>query len=236
MRAVEERKSAEHDQARARIEDSMKIIESTQSETQAAKESLNVVLLSMEERAAGIAKIQEEEKREIEQRSTYTDEKSGAVRHFKLNASTLETIHKATAERLAAFDMKFNEEESRRLEQMWKAAAARSQKMFERLYLEPMKQNLYVWEQESQWQDKIDDQGRSAAIAAVDQRKNLQLAQLESVDARTLQDKVALENAKTAIEVQAMKDRTKIELEEIDARTERQVDEARKAAMAQGIF
>jgi hypothetical protein len=149
MRAVEERKSAEHDQARARIEDSMKIIESTQSETQAAKESLNVVLLSMEERAAGIAKIQEEEKREIEQRSTYTDEKSGAVRHFKLNASTLETIHKATAERLAAFDMKFNEEESRRLEQMWKAAAARSQKMFERLYLEPMKQNLYVWEQES---------------------------------------------------------------------------------------
>jgi hypothetical protein len=166
MRAVEERKSAEHDQARARIEDSMKIIESTQSETQAAKESLNVVLLSMEERAAGIAKIQEEEKREIEQRSTYTDEKSGAVRHFKLNASTLETIHKATAERLAAFDMKFNEEESRRLEQMWKAAAARSQKMFERLYLEPMKQNLYVWEQESQWQDKIDDQGRSAAIAA----------------------------------------------------------------------
>src|ERR1035438_3849550 len=120
--------------------------------------------------------------------------------------------------------MKFNEEESRRLEQMWKAAAARSQKMFERLYLEPMKQNLYVWEQESQWQDKIDDQGRSAAIAAIDQRKNLQLAQLESVDARTLQDKVALENAKTAIEVQAMKDRTKIELEEIDARTERQVD------------
>ena len=38
MRAIEERKSAEHDQARARIEDSMKIIESTQSETQAAKE------------------------------------------------------------------------------------------------------------------------------------------------------------------------------------------------------
>ena len=50
LRAVEERKSAEHDQARARIEDSMKIIETTQSETQAAKESLNVVLLSMQER------------------------------------------------------------------------------------------------------------------------------------------------------------------------------------------
>jgi len=56
------------------------------------------------------------------------------------------------------------------------------------------------------------------------------------VDARTLQDKVALENAKTAIEVQAMKERTKIELEEIDVQTERQVDDAKKAAMAQGIF
>jgi hypothetical protein len=79
MRAVEERKSAEHDQARARIEDSMKIIESTHSETAAARESLNVVLLSMQERQAGIDKIMEEEKREIELRSTYTDEKSGAV-------------------------------------------------------------------------------------------------------------------------------------------------------------
>jgi hypothetical protein len=65
LRAVEERRSAEHDQARSRIEDSMKIIETTQSETQAAKESLNVVLLSLEEHAAGIAKIQEEEKREV---------------------------------------------------------------------------------------------------------------------------------------------------------------------------
>ena len=236
LRAVEERKSAEHDQARARIEDSMKLIETTQSETQAAKESLNVVLLSLEEHAAGIAKIQEEEKREVEQRSTYTDEKSGAVRHFQLNASTLETIHKATTEKLAAFDMKFNEEEARRLEQMLKAGAARSHRLFELMYVEPMRQTLYVWEQESEWQDKINDQGRTAGIAAVDQRKNLQLAQLDTVDARTLQDKVALENAKTAIEVQAMKDRTKIELEEIDVQTERQVDEAKKAAMAQGIF
>ena len=57
MRAVEERKSAERDQARARIEDSMKIIESTHSETEAARESLNAVLLSMQEHQAGIEKI-----------------------------------------------------------------------------------------------------------------------------------------------------------------------------------
>jgi hypothetical protein len=47
---------AERDQARARIEDSIKIIESTHSETEAAWESLNVVLLSIEERQAGICR------------------------------------------------------------------------------------------------------------------------------------------------------------------------------------
>ena len=41
----------------------MKIIESTQFETQAAKEALNIALLSAQERAAGIEKIKEEEKR-----------------------------------------------------------------------------------------------------------------------------------------------------------------------------
>lgn len=235
-RALDERRSAEQEQARARIEDSMRIIQTTQSETQAARESLSVALLSIEARAAGIERIREEEKAEIAQRSTYVDEKSGALRHFTLNASTLETIHKATAAKLAAFDLKFNEEESRRVESMWKALAERSHQMVETLYIEPMKRRLYVAEQQSQWNDKIEDQGRSAALAAIDQRQSLQLAQLDTVTARTLQDKVALENAKTEIEVQAMKERTKIELAEIDVRTERQVDEARKAAMAQGIF
>jgi hypothetical protein len=236
MRAVEERKAAEHEMARARIEDSMRIIETTQSETEAAKESLNVVLLSMEQHAAGIAKIREEEKREIEQLSTRVDEKSGVVRHIALSAATLEAIHKATAEKIAAFDMQFNEEESRRIQAMLTAAAERSRKLFEQLYIEPMKQQLYVWEQGREWQDKIDDQTRSARLAAVDQRKDLELARLEAVDAVTIQDKIRLEQAKTAIEVQAIKERAAIEMEQIDAQTERQVDEARKAAMAQGIF
>jgi hypothetical protein len=236
MRAVEDRKGAEHDMARARIEDSMKIIEATSSETEAAKESLNVVLLSMQERTAGVAKIREEEKREIERMATRVDEKSGVVQQVALSAAALERIHTGTAEKIAAFDMRFNEEEARRTDAMMKALASRSQKRFEEWFIKPFQQQLYVWQQTGEWQDKIEDQGRSAAISAVEQRKNLQLAQLESVDARTLQDKVALENAKTAIEIQAMKERTRIELEEIDARTERQVDEAKKAAMAQGIF
>ena len=235
-RAVEERKSAEHEMARARVEDSMRIIESTHSETEAAKESLNVVLSLMEEHAAGIAKIREEEKREIEQLSTRVDEKSGVVRHIGLSAATLENIHQATAETIAAFDMRFNEEESRRVQAMLKAGAERSRTLFEQLYIEPMKQQLYVWQQKQDVQDRIDDQTRTARLQAVDQRKNLELAQLDAVDAVTIQDKIRLEQAKTAIEVQALRDRAKIEMEQIDAQTDRQVDEARKAAMAQGIF
>ncbi len=50
LRAVEERKSAEHDIVRARIEDSMKSIEATQSEATVAQEWLNVERLSMQER------------------------------------------------------------------------------------------------------------------------------------------------------------------------------------------
>jgi hypothetical protein len=236
MRAVEERKSAEHDMARARIEDSMRIIESTQSETEAARQSLNVLMLSRQEYEAGIEKIREEEKREIEQRSTYTDNKSGAVRHFKLSQPALEAIHKATAEKIAAFDLRFNEEESRRIEAMWKAMAARQRQMFERFVVEPMKQQLYVWEQTAQWQEKIDDQGRSARLAAVEQRKDLELAQLESFDAMTLQDKMRVEQLKTEIEVRAMKERARIQIEMLDAQTERDVAAARRAAMAQGIF
>jgi hypothetical protein len=236
LRAVEERKSAEHDMARSRIEDSMKIIEATQSETEAARESLDVVLLSMQERKAGREKILQEEARELARLSTRVDEKTGVIQHVTLNQSTLETLHKSTAEKLAAFDMRFNEEEDRRIQAMLKASAARSQKLFEQLYVEPMKQQLYVWEQKQDWQEKIDDQTRAARIAAVDQRKDLELARLDAVDAVTIQDKIRLEQTKTAIEVQALQERARIEMEQIDARTERQVAEARKAAMAQGIF
>ena len=236
LRAVEQRKSAEVEMTRSRIEDSLKIIAATSSETEAAKESLNVVLLSRQEYAAGVEKIRQEEKREIEQRSSYTDEKTGVVRHFQLSQSALESIHKATAERIAAFDMRFNEEESRRIEAMLKAAAARSRRLFDQLFVDPMKQQLYLFEQTSAWQEKIADQARAAGLAAVDQCRDIELAQLDAVNARTLADKVALENAKTAIEVRAIRERARIEMEQIDAETERQVAEARKSAMAQGIF
>ena len=235
MRAIEERKSAEHDMARARIEDSLKIIQATSSEAIAARESMNVARLSLEERRAGIEKIRNEETREIAQRSTIVDEK-GAVRHFQLEATTLDTIHKATAEKIAAFDMKFNEEEARRVEIMWKALAERTRKLIDKNFFEPMRQDLYVLQQQQEWQDRIDAQARDASKQAVEQRKDLELARLDTVDAVTIQDKLRLEQMKTAIEVQAIKDRTKIELDEITVRTEHQVDEARKAAMAQGIF
>jgi hypothetical protein len=110
---------------------------------------------------------------------------SGAVRLFS-SAHPSSAIHKATAEKLAAFDMKFNEEESRRVESIVKAAADRSKKLWD--------QQMYEREQKAQWEGGtgIDDQRRDVAIAAIEYRKKAELAQLASVDAKTIQAKVAL--------------------------------------------
>ncbi|MCX6620213.1 MAG: hypothetical protein NTY38_03890, partial [Acidobacteria bacterium] len=236
MRAVEERKNAEREQARARIDDSMKIIQATQSETAAARESLNVTLLSIEERAAGLAKIREEEKREIVARSTYVDEKSGAVQHFQLKPETLERIHAATRERIAAFEMKFNEEEARRIEEIWKAMGARQQRMFEQFVLKPIQQDLEIWSQSFELDERRKDAQLGIEKSAVAQRQELALAQLEAVDAVTLRDKVIVEQMKTAIEVDAIRHRTAIELAEIDRRTEADIRAAERAMLAKGIF
>jgi hypothetical protein len=236
MRSLEERKNAEREVARQQIDDSMKVIEATQSEATAAKEALNVLLLSQQEYAAGIARIRQEEKKEIEARSTYVDEKSGAIQRFTLRPEVLARIHQATAERIAAFELKFNEEQSRRVEQMWKALAARRERFFEQYVLEPMRQDLEIWQQAFDLDERRKDQQLVIEKAAVDQRKDLALAQLEAVDAVTLRDKIGLEAAKTQIEVEAIRQRTEIELREIDRRTEHDIREAERAAYAKGIF
>ena len=236
LRAVEERKDVEREQARARIEDSMKIIQATQSETAAARESLNVAMLSMDERAAGVAKIRDEERREIGARSTYVDEKSGAIQHFQLKPETLERIHATTRERIAAFEMKFNEEEARRIEEIWKAMGARQQRMFEQFVLKPIEQDLEIWSQSFELDERRKGSQLGIEKSAVAQRQQLALAQLEAVDAVTLSDKVAVEQRKTAIEVDAIRQRTAIELKEIDRRTEADIRAAERAMLAKGIF
>jgi hypothetical protein len=91
-------------------------------------------------------------------------------------------------------------------------------------------------EQEQQMRQAAEDRVIAVRLQGVEQRKALELAQLESVDAITLQDKIRVEQLKTDIEVRAIKERTKIEMEQIDLQTERQVMAAQRAAMAQGIF
>ena len=235
LRAIEERKAAESEAARARIDDSMKMIEATSNETTVARESLNVLLQSRREYEAGIAKIRDEERREIEKASTKVMP-NGQILKITLDAQALSRIHQTTAERIAAFDLKFAQEESGRIEQIWKAMAARQQRFIEQHITEPMRQTLYLWQQAQEWQDRIDDQDRGAKRQAIDQRRDFELAQLEAVDAQTIQAKIALENAKTEIEGQAIRERARIEAEQIAVNTERQVSEARRAAMAQGIL
>ena len=57
MCAVDKRRSAEPEQARARTEDFMKIVVSAHSETPAARVLLNVVLHAIQERQAGHQKV-----------------------------------------------------------------------------------------------------------------------------------------------------------------------------------
>ncbi len=294
MRAVEERANADRDMARARMEDSMKIIAATNSETLALKEEAHVAALALQEKLAGHARIQDEEKREIEQRTTYRDDRN-VIRHFTLSKPALDEIHAATTRKIEAFDIQWNEEEARRVDAIFQAAMARSQKRFdEQVYareqqaqwqgnvvdpsrrdamlaaieerrkaqLAPLEalpattvqQKLAVEnaktaierngidarvrmeQQEADWRAGLEDQARAARVQAVEQRKNLEVAQLEAVDAVTLQDKVRVEQLKTAIEVRAIRERAKIEMEQIDTQTNRQVLAAQRAAMAQGIF
>ena len=91
-------------------------------------------------------------------------------------------------------------------------------------------------QQEQQMREAAEDRTLNVRLAGVEQRKNLEMAQLEQVDAITLQDKLRVEQLKTDIEVRAIKERAKIEMEQIDLQTDRQVLAAQRAAMAQGIF
>ena len=294
-RSLEERSNIEREATKARLEDSMKIIAATNNEAQATKEAGRASQLAAQEKAAGEAKIQQEEAREIARLSTRVDAATGQIRKVTLNNDTLTKIHEGTAAKIAAFDAKWTEDETRRMDALFTATMARSQRRFE--------EGLYSREQQSQWQGNVvaperedaiiaaiearkqaqlapleglkadsdaqklqienaktaiekdaiaertrleeqEQQMRQAAedrviavrLQGVEQRKALELAQLESVDAITLQDKIRVEQLKTDIEVRAIKERAKIEMEQIDLQTERQVMAAQRAAMAQGIF
>jgi hypothetical protein len=81
--------------------------------------------------------------------------------------------------------------------------------------------------------DDLDDETRDLGLqtdkSGIEQRKNLELAGLGEVDAYTIQDKIALERRKTAIEADALRARTSIELREIDIRTQKRVDDYEEA-------
>ena len=234
QRSVEELKGAEATQAKARIQDNLKIVESTSSVTEASRASLNVVMEIQNQFKAARDKVAEEEKREITKASSFMY--NGQLKTRALSSSELDNIHGATANKLKALELAENEEVAKITEQMWKASAERSRKIFEQLYIEPLKKQLYIWDQTAQLDDQRKGQGLDIQLQGADQRKQLALAQLDTINAVTIQDKIAVEKMKTAIEVTAIKERTAIELQQIDLRTEHQIAEARKSAMAQGIF
>ena len=190
MRATEERTGADRDLARARLEDSMKIIAATNSEAQATIETTRAERLAVESQAAGELKLRQEETREIDKMRTRIDDKTGAVRRITLTDKTLTDMHRATADKIEAFDKKWNEDEARRLDALFQAAMARAERRFET--------EITTREQQAQWQGNVvDPNSRDAMVAAVEERKKAQLAPLAGLNATTEQQKLQIENAKT---------------------------------------
>jgi hypothetical protein len=236
LSAISERKNAEREQAKARLDDSVKMVQATDSETEATKRSIDVLMFSLQEHAAGVAKLKEDEGKEIESMSTFVDSKSGAVIRRSLSPEVLNKIHAATTEKIAAFDLKFNEEEGRRMTEMWKFLGDRIKRNFEQSVLKPIEGDLELWQQLTDIGTKRTDNSLGYDKSAVQQRKDLQLAQIESIDAITIKAKIYVEQAKTAIETDAIKQRTAIELIEIDRRTEADIRAAQNALRAKGIL
>lgn len=168
--------------------------------------------------------------------STFVDSKSGSMVRRALSPDVLNKVHAATAEKIAAFDLKFNEEENRRMAEMWKALGERIKRNFKENVLKPIESDLELWQQLTDIGTKRTDNSLGYDKSAVEQRKDLQLAQLESIDAITIKDKIYVEQAKTAIETEAIQKRTAIELVEIDRRTEADIRAAQNALRAKGIL
>ena len=189
--------------ARARLDDSMKIIAATNNEAQATIEATKAESYAAESKAAGELKIQQEEAREIAKMQTRIDE-AGAVRHITLTDKTLTDMHKGTADKIEAFDAKWNEEEARRMDALFQSAMARAQRRFET--------EITTREQQAQWQGNVaTPNSRDAMVAAVEERRKAALAPLAGLNATTEAQKVQIENAKTAIEKDAIAERTRLE-------------------------
>jgi hypothetical protein len=207
LRSLEEQANVEREATKARLEDSMKIIAATNDEAQALNETTRAKKLADEERLAGEKKIYAEEVRETARLSTRVDAATGQIRKVTLNDNTLTKIHEGTAAKIRAFDAKWNEDEARRMDALFSAAMARSQRRFE--------EGLYVREQQAQWQgNAVAPERDGAIIAAIEERKRAGLAALEGATPKTDAQKLQVENAKTAIEKDAIAERTRLEQQE----------------------
>ncbi len=227
--------AAKRDQAKSWGADALAIVTSTVSESEAAKRSLDVLYFSMKEHAAGIAAIRAQEKTEIADKSSFVDKDNNLV-HFNLSPAALSSIHESTALKIAAFDLKFNEEESRRTEKMWDAMIVRMRKNMELYSIAPAHKDLEVWQKSTDLDTQRSNNALASSKTVIDDSKNAQLAQNASIYAVTLQSKIDLEYAKTAIETQALRDRTQIELQQIDVRTKADIRAAENAMQEKGIF
>lgn len=249
MRAIDERKQAEQELMRKEIDDSVARIQLVLTEAQAEKEANRARRVAQDAYTAERNRIMEEERREIQQRSTYIDEK-GAVQRFQLSRQAMLDIQHGTLEKIKALNLKYGREEEDREKAILEAQIERARTLFEveqslaqrrsqlreRLIFDPLKAGLYEVEATRQNQERIEDAASDARIRAVERRAALEVAGLEEIQTYTIEQKIAVEQRKTEIEIQGIREREALERDAIDRTTRRQIAAAQAAAIAAGNF
>jgi hypothetical protein len=236
QRAVESRQQAEANAVKAHAEGVLEEIKNTQNQAHVAALSLDLLSDTLKEYAAERRKVQTEEDRLIKERSTRVDEKTGRTRTVQLPAGELALLRAATQEKFAALDLAFNTEQEKRVAEMWKAAASRTQKFMKEFYFDPLSNQATVTEAVNESRDRGGDQALVFARQQIDQRREYELAQLGSINAVTIQSKLYVEQQKTAIEAQAARDRTDIEIQQIDRRADHDRAATIKALHEKGVY
>ena len=249
IQALDQLKDAQREYTKFLSDQAVSRIHLSLIEADAIQQTAMARELALKAHQEEIANINEAERREIEQRSQYIDEK-GKVQRFQLSRAALVSIHNATLAKIAAANIKYGQEEQQREEAIFQAQVERLRTLFEinqtilekraqrdqQLILGPLGQQVYEFTETTGNQEAIEDQIQQNRLRAVEQRTALELAALEQVNAVTVDQKIALERRKTEIEIQAIRDREAIELQSIKTTTGRQIAAAQAAAIAAGNF
>ena len=164
-----------------------------------------------EQRAAGLLALQQEQEQIRKNRTEYIDE-YGVTHQIQLSQEAATRLQQAEDDRRFAFLEKYDEE-TRRIRKRITDAQTDADRQEQR------RRQQFA----EQTRGALDDTRINAAKDRAESINQIELAQLEAVDAVTVQQKIALEQKKTDIAKAGILQRTELEKRAIELETERQV-------------